>query len=78
MANGVAIPGLKKEGREIAGRRYVLEPAIAGDVAFVRAWKVDQAGNCVFRYVFATYYDSWRLLIEKIWIIGTLHSILTQ
>ncbi|KAJ7090304.1 hypothetical protein B0H15DRAFT_922457 [Mycena belliarum] len=50
MAAGVAIPGLKKEAREIAGRRYVLEPALAGDVAFVRAWKVDEAGNCVFRY----------------------------
>ncbi|KAG6829852.1 hypothetical protein H0H92_003295 [Tricholoma furcatifolium] len=50
LANGVAIPGLKKEAREINGRRYVLEPAIAGDVAFIRAWKVDEAGNCVFRY----------------------------
>ncbi|KAJ7184293.1 3-oxoacid CoA-transferase [Mycena filopes] len=50
MAAGVAIPGIKKEAREIAGRRYVLEPALAGDVAFVRAWKADESGNCVFRY----------------------------
>ncbi|KAF8894729.1 hypothetical protein BD779DRAFT_1609376 [Infundibulicybe gibba] len=50
MSQGVAIPGNKKEAREINGRRYVLEPAIAGDVAFVRAWKVDEVGNCVFRY----------------------------
>ncbi|KAF7359303.1 Succinyl-CoA:3-ketoacid-coenzyme A transferase [Mycena sanguinolenta] len=50
MAAGIAIPGIPKEAREIAGRRYVLEPALAGDVAFVRAWKVDEAGNCVFRY----------------------------
>ncbi|KAJ7168191.1 hypothetical protein C8R43DRAFT_1060394 [Mycena crocata] len=50
MAAGIAIPGLKKEAREIAGRRYVLEPALAGDVAFVRAWKADESGNCVFRY----------------------------
>ncbi|EEB87849.1 hypothetical protein MPER_14637, partial [Moniliophthora perniciosa FA553] len=27
-----------------------MEPAIAGDVAFIRAWKVDEVGNCVFRY----------------------------
>jgi len=27
-----------------------LEPAIAGDIAFIRAWKVDEVGNCVFRY----------------------------
>ncbi|RPD66333.1 3-oxoacid CoA-transferase [Lentinus tigrinus ALCF2SS1-7] len=47
---GVAIPGNKKEAREFNGRRFVLEPAITGDVAFVRAWKVDEVGNCVFRY----------------------------
>ncbi|TRM62648.1 hypothetical protein BD626DRAFT_557975 [Schizophyllum amplum] len=49
-SKGVLIPGIKKEAREINGRRYVLEPAIPGDVAFVRAWKVDEVGNCVFRY----------------------------
>lgn len=54
-ANGIAIPGIPKEGREINGRRYVLETALAGDVAFVRAWKVDEAGNCVFRYAFSWY-----------------------
>ncbi|KAG1774773.1 3-oxoacid CoA-transferase [Suillus placidus] len=32
------------------GRKYIMEPAIAGDVAFVHAWKVDEVGNCVFRY----------------------------
>ncbi len=50
MSAGVEIPGIKKESREINGRKYVLEPAIAGDVAFIRAWKVDEVGNCVFRY----------------------------
>lgn len=45
------IPGVKKEAREIDGRKYVLEPSIKGDVAFVRAWKVDEIGNCVFRWV---------------------------
>ena len=50
MKAGVAVPGNKKEAREFKGKRYVLEPAIAGDVAFVRAWKVDEVGNCVFRY----------------------------
>ena len=49
MSQGVAIPGNKKEAREINGRRFILEPAIAGDVAFIRAWKVDEVGNCVFR-----------------------------
>ena len=48
-SKGVQIPGIPKEAREINGRRYVLETAIPGDVAFVRAWKVDEVGNCVFR-----------------------------
>jgi 3-oxoacid CoA-transferase len=52
---GVKISGTKKEFRELNGRRYVLEPAIAGDVAFVRAWKVDEVGNTVFR--FALYWN---------------------
>ena len=51
ISNGVKIPGTRKESREFNGRRYVLEPAIAGDVAFVRAWKVDEVGNTVFRFV---------------------------
>lgn len=50
--NGVAINGIQKEAREFNGKRYILEPALAGDVAFIRAWKVDEAGNCVFRYVY--------------------------
>ncbi|KAI5987570.1 hypothetical protein EDD15DRAFT_2173488 [Pisolithus albus] len=50
FANGVMIAGVKKESREFNGRKYVMETAIPGDVAFVRAWKVDEVGNCVFRY----------------------------
>ncbi|KAK0225175.1 hypothetical protein EDD85DRAFT_856709 [Armillaria nabsnona] len=50
ISAGIEIPGIKKESREIGGRRFILEPAIAGDVAFIRAWKVDEVGNCVFRY----------------------------
>ncbi len=49
ISAGIEIPGIKKESREIGGRRFILEPAIAGDVAFIRAWKVDEIGNCVFR-----------------------------
>ena len=50
ISKGVRIPGIPKEHREFNGRRYVLEHAIAGDVAFVRAWKVDEVGNTVFRF----------------------------
>ncbi|AOW78310.1 succinyl-CoA--3-ketoacid-CoA transferase [Colwellia sp. PAMC 20917] len=38
-----------KEEREIDGRMYILEPAIKGDFAIVKAWKADRYGNLVFR-----------------------------
>ncbi len=38
-----------KETREINGRHYILEPAITGDFAIVKAWKADTYGNLVFR-----------------------------
>lgn len=63
VAAGVAIEGRKKEAREFGGRRYVLEEAIRGDVAFVRAWKVDEVGNCVFRCVFVSLARAWDLVL---------------
>ena len=60
-AGGAGIPGFYtrtaygtrlaegKEIREFEGREYVLEPAIKADVAIVKAWKGDRAGNLVFR-----------------------------
>ncbi|KAI5842451.1 hypothetical protein DFP73DRAFT_479838 [Morchella snyderi] len=38
-----------REVREWRGRGYVLEEAIRGDWAFVRAWRADRLGNCQFR-----------------------------
>lgn len=38
-----------KEVREFDGREYVMEKAIKGDFAFVKAWKADKFGNLVFR-----------------------------
>ncbi|MGE5180876.1 MAG: CoA transferase subunit A [Acidobacteriota bacterium] len=38
-----------KETREIGGRNCVLEHAIRGDFAIVKAWKGDRWGNLVFR-----------------------------
>ena len=38
-----------KETREFGGRHYVLEPAIRGDFALVKAWKADEEGNLVYR-----------------------------
>jgi 3-oxoacid CoA-transferase subunit A len=46
----VAKTSPKKEIREFGGRSYVLEPAITGDYAIVKAWKGDKFGNLVFRH----------------------------
>jgi 3-oxoacid CoA-transferase subunit A len=40
----------KKEIRTFDGRDYVLEPAIRGDFALVKAWKGDRYGNLVYRH----------------------------
>lgn len=69
----------KREVREFKGKQYLLEEAIKGDVAFVRAWKVDEAGNAIFRYAAHNFSGamarSARLTIieaEEIVPIGTL------
>jgi 3-oxoacid CoA-transferase subunit A len=60
-AGGAGIPGFYTptgvgtkiaEGKEVRifdGREYILEKAITGDFAFVKAWKGDKFGNLVFR-----------------------------
>jgi 3-oxoacid CoA-transferase len=41
--------GTARETRVFHGRVYNMEEAINGDVAILRAWKVDEVGNCQFR-----------------------------
>jgi 3-oxoacid CoA-transferase subunit A len=38
-----------KETREFGGRSYVLEHALRGDFAFLKAWKGDRWGNLIYR-----------------------------
>lgn len=38
-----------KEQRDFNGRTYILEPSLTADVALVKAYKADKAGNLVFR-----------------------------
>jgi len=38
-----------KETREFDGHHYVMETALKADVALVKAWKADTAGNLVYR-----------------------------
>jgi len=72
--NGVLIPGNKKEFREFEGKRYIMEPAIAGDVAFIHAWRADEAGNLVFRNVANNYNNAMarnaRLVIVEVRVTG--------
>jgi len=44
-----------KEVRRFKGRDYVLEPAIEGDVALIRADTADRYGNLTFRYAQANF-----------------------
>ncbi|KAI4483830.1 hypothetical protein M0802_013291 [Mischocyttarus mexicanus] len=48
--NGKAeISGEPRNTNMFDGRNYVLETAITGDFALVKAWKADPAGNLIFR-----------------------------
>ncbi len=46
----VAKHSAKKETRVFDGRTFVLEPAIRGDFAIVKAWRGDRFGNLVYRH----------------------------
>jgi 3-oxoacid CoA-transferase subunit A len=46
----IAKPSPKKETREFDGRTHVLERAISGDFALVKAWRGDRFGNLVYRH----------------------------
>jgi len=49
-ATGVGTPVAEgKDERQFNGRDYILEEAITGDFAIVKAWKADKFGNLVFR-----------------------------
>ena len=39
-----------KEVREFKGRPHILEQAITGDFAIVKAWKADHYGNLIYRH----------------------------
>jgi 3-oxoacid CoA-transferase subunit A len=46
----VAKASVKKETRDFGGKLHVLEDAIVGDYAIVKAWKGDRFGNLVYRH----------------------------
>ncbi|CAD6219306.1 GSCOCG00004905001-RA-CDS [Cotesia congregata] len=38
-----------KHVQQFDGKNYLMEPAITGDFAIIKAWKADKAGNLIFR-----------------------------
>jgi acyl CoA:acetate/3-ketoacid CoA transferase alpha subunit len=46
----VEIVSEKRSSETFNGKRYIMERAITGDFALVKAWKADEAGNLIFRY----------------------------
>ena len=50
----VDIMSVGKEHRVFNGRNYIMEEAITGDFALVKAWKADKAGNLIFRHECST------------------------
>lgn len=46
---GEEIASQAREVREFDGKNYVMETALRGDFAFVKAWKADRMGNLVFK-----------------------------
>jgi len=45
----VDIPSKPREHRVFDGVNYIMEEAIKGDFALIKAWKADEAGNLIFR-----------------------------
>uniref|UniRef100_A0A3B4Y855 Succinyl-CoA:3-ketoacid-coenzyme A transferase n=2 Tax=Seriola TaxID=8160 RepID=A0A3B4Y855_SERLL len=45
----IAIASEKRQVQEFNGRHYIMEKAITGDFALIKAWKSDRAGNIIFR-----------------------------
>ncbi|XP_064624578.1 succinyl-CoA:3-ketoacid coenzyme A transferase 1, mitochondrial-like [Lineus longissimus] len=51
----VEIASDPREDRMFNGRNYIMEEAITGDFALVKAWKADKAGNLIFRKTAANF-----------------------
>jgi len=71
--------GEGSESRTIDGVEHVFVPALRGDVAFVRAWRADRAGNLVYRMternfnpLMATAADLVIAEVEEVVEVGTI------
>ena len=51
----INIPSKPREHRVFDGVNYIMEEAIKGDFALIKAWKADKAGNLIFRKTAANF-----------------------
>ncbi|CEO59940.1 putative succinyl-CoA:3-ketoacid coenzyme A transferase, mitochondrial [Penicillium brasilianum] len=51
----VALYSQPRDTKVFDGKSYIMEEAIKGDYAFVKAWKADKLGNCQFRNAAANF-----------------------
>lgn len=63
-----------KETRQFNGRQYILETAITGDFAIVKAWKADHYGNLVFRQT-ARNFNPLAATAGKITVVEVEHMV---
>ncbi len=63
-----------KELREFSGRRYVLEQALAGDVALIEAWEADRWGNLTYRSS-ARNFNPIMAMAAKLTVVQTQHIV---
>lgn len=63
-----------KETREIHGKTYVLEMPLLSDFSFVRAYKADRWGNCVFRKT-ARNFSPMMCMAGKVTIVEAEHIV---
>jgi len=63
-----------KELREFCGRRYVLERALAGDVALIEAWEADRWGNLTYRSS-ARNFNPIMAMAAKLTVVQTQHIV---
>jgi 3-oxoadipate CoA-transferase alpha subunit len=63
-----------KEQRTFAGREYLLEPALDGDVALIEAWEADRWGNLTYRSS-ARNFNPVMAMAAKLTIAQTQHIV---
>jgi 3-oxoadipate CoA-transferase alpha subunit len=63
-----------KEEREFSGRPYILEEALAGDVALVEAWEADRWGNLTYRSS-ARNFNPVMATAAKLTVVQTQHIV---